>query len=266
MGNLVLHLDPEAVQVLLVAGKLAWGILAQGDDAGDSGVVVLVVVLLEHFVEEVEVSLEFGDGVGCFVAVGETKSGLAIGLGHAWLHCLLAKDQVPCDDQQQHHSGNAIVKTRIDKVEESFGGRDLVVELEYAQNVDQGQQLQTHEGGLGNVLRNVFRNLVVPHQEKLADPVVQEQGDNGEQDAEGGHSREPSGDKEHSGDVLVVIGVADLVPLPKLIEVLLRVGVVGVLEPPHVPAPRHSAPHHRVAHLEQGLREGVGQHDQVDVC
>lgn len=54
--------------------------------------------------------------------------------------------------------------------------------------------------------------------------------------------------------------------LPGLIDVLLRVGVLGWSQPFYVPSPDYPEQHDRVEQLEQRFREGVGQHDHVDIC
>ncbi len=65
---------------------------------------------------------------------------------------------------------------------------------------------------------------------------------------------------------MIVVTVVDLMALPGLIDVLLRVGVLGWPQPLYVPSPDYPEQHDRVEQLEQRFREGVGQHDHVDIC
>ena len=75
----------------------------------------------------------------------------------------------------------------------------------------------------------------------------------------------PGSDDKDPEDVLIVVGIGNLVALPQAIGVGLGVGVVLLLDAGHIVLPEDLGPHKGVHQFEEGFREGIGQHDQVDV-
>lgn len=72
MADLLLHFHSQKVQILFVAVELARGFLPLVYHQSYPVVLVCVLVLLQHIVEEVYVSLELRYWVSCVVVVSKT--------------------------------------------------------------------------------------------------------------------------------------------------------------------------------------------------
>ena len=51
-------------------------------------------------------------------------------------------------------------------------GWKFIAELKHTADIDEGEQLETHEGGTGYVFWNILRYLVHSHKHYFTDPII----------------------------------------------------------------------------------------------
>lgn len=127
-------------------------------------VILLIVILFEHFIEVIDIPLQLGDRVGRPVVVPEPYLGLLIPPADLHHGRPFAENDIPRDAEQQQESGDSIVEKISKKIQDALRCRYFIVKLQDAKNIHQRQQLQPHECRFSDILGNILRDFVISDQ------------------------------------------------------------------------------------------------------